>query len=50
MSFGFFRELEEARVQQNNLPRPKIGQRTQARNSRVIGHKVNRSMSLSVIM
>ncbi|KAL9984171.1 hypothetical protein ACROYT_G006438 [Oculina patagonica] len=44
------RELKEARVQQNNPPRPKIGLGTQARNSRVIGQKVNRSMSLSVIM
>lgn len=44
------RELEEARVHQNNFPRPKIGLGTQARNSRVVGQKVNRSMSLSVIM
>lgn len=44
------RELEEARVHQNNFQRPKIGLGTQARNSRVIGQKVNRSMSLSVIM
>lgn len=45
-----FRELEEARVQQNNPPRPKIGLGTQSRNSRLVGQKVNRSMSLSVIM
>jgi len=44
------RELQEARVQQNNLPRPKIGLGTQSRNSRIVGQKVNRSMSLSVIM
>lgn len=44
------RELEEARVKQNNLPRPKIGLGTQSRNSRIVGQKVNRSMSLSVIM
>lgn len=44
------RELEEARVHQNNPPRPKIGLGTQSRNSRIVGQKVNRSMSLSVIM
>lgn len=44
------RELEEARENQNNLPRPKIGLGTQCRNSRIIGQKVNRSMSLSVLM
>lgn len=44
------RELQEARVQQSNPPRPKIGLGTQSRNSRILGHKVNRSMSLSVIM
>lgn len=45
-----FRELEEARVQQKNSPQRKIGLGSQTRNSRVIGQKVNRSMSLSVIM
>lgn len=44
------RELEEARVQQKNSPQRKIGLGSQTRNSRVIGQKVNRSMSLSVIM
>lgn len=44
------RELQEARVHQSNPPRPKIGLGTQSRNSRIVGHKVNRSMSLSVIM
>lgn len=48
--FSPFRELEEARVQQKNSPQRKIGLGSQTRNSRVIGHKVNRSMSLSVIM
>lgn len=48
--FSPFRELEEARVQQKNSPQRKIGLGSQTRNSRVIGQKVNRSMSLSVIM
>ena len=48
--FGPFRELQEARVQQSNPPQRKIGLGSQVRNSRVLGQKVNRSMSLSVIM